>query len=58
MNPSSLSQHFYRNVMDFVGFLMDHGAHSQTHQKPLTVMNVLDKARKHFNNGARERDVD
>lgn len=62
MKLCSLSQHFYRGRNGFCRvsffFLTDHGAHSQTRQKPLTVMNVLDKARKHFNNRVRQRDVD
>lgn len=37
--------------MDFVRFLMDQGAHFQMHPKPLTVMNVHNRARKHFSDG-------
>lgn len=40
--------------MDFVRFLMDQGAHFQMHPKPLTVMNVHNRARKHFSDGRRE----
>lgn len=37
---------------------MDHGAHFQTHQKPLTVMNVHSRARKHLSNREREMWID
>ena len=35
---------------------MDQGAHFQTSQKPLTVMNVHNRARNHLSVGVRERE--
>ena len=35
---------------------MDQGAHFQTNQKPLTVMNVHNRARNHLSVGVRERE--
>lgn len=49
MNPSSPSQDCHMKYNGFSRFLMDQGAHFQTHQKPLTVMNVHNRAkRKHL----------
>ena len=37
---------------------MDQGAHFQTNQKPLTVMNVHNRARNHLSVGVRERETE
>lgn len=56
-NLSSQSRHFL-HTSGFCRFLMDQGAHFLTHQKPLTVMNVHNRARKHLSDSEREMWID